>query len=62
MLRRRWYLEMEHVEREVELVINRRMKRLGGRWCRSNANSVVALRVLVLNDEWAHANSLRAVA
>lgn len=50
------------VEREVELVINRRMKKRGGRWCRCNADSVVALRVLVLNDEWEQANALRAAA
>ncbi len=48
------------VEREVELVINRRMKRRGGRWCRGNADSVVALRVQVLNAEWEHANALRS--
>ncbi len=53
------------VEREVELVINRRMKKRGGRWCRGNADSVVALRVLVLNDEWEqrqHANALTPAA
>ena len=44
------------VEREVELVINRRMKKRGGCWCRGNADSVVALRILVLNEEWETAN------
>ncbi len=50
------------VEREVELIINRRMKRQGGRWCRANADSLVALRVLVLNDQWDQATPLRTAA
>ncbi len=40
------------VEREVALVINRRMKKQGMRWCRGNADAVVALRACRLNDEW----------
>jgi hypothetical protein len=40
------------VEREVDLVINRRMKRQGMRWRRANADAVVALRVRTLNDDW----------
>jgi hypothetical protein len=40
------------VERAVALVINRRMKRQGMRWCRHNASSVVALRVRHLNADW----------
>lgn len=40
------------VERAVELVINRRMKKRGMRWRRGNADAVVALRVCRLNNEW----------
>jgi hypothetical protein len=40
------------VERAVALVINRRMKKRGMRWCRPNADAVVALRVCRLNEEW----------
>jgi hypothetical protein len=40
------------VERAVGLVINRRMKKRGMRWRRSNADAVVALRVCRLNDDW----------
>lgn len=40
------------VEREVALVINRRMKRQGMRWRRANADAVVALRVRAINDSW----------
>lgn len=40
------------VERAVELVINRRFKRRGMRWCRANADAVVALRVRTINTEW----------
>jgi hypothetical protein len=40
------------VEREVALVINRRMKRQGMRWHRTNADAVVALRVRTLNETW----------
>lgn len=41
------------VEREVALVINRRMKRQGMRWRRANADALVALRVRTINDTWA---------
>jgi hypothetical protein len=40
------------VERAVELVINRRLKRRGMRWCRANADALVALRVRTLNSDW----------
>ncbi len=40
------------VEREVEIVINRRLKRQGMRWLRANANAVVALRVRTINSDW----------
>lgn len=40
------------VEREVALVINRRMKRQGMRWRRANADALVALRVRAINDTW----------
>lgn len=40
------------VERQVELVINRRLKRRGMRWLRANADAVVALRVEQLNCDW----------
>ncbi len=40
------------VEREVALVINRRMKKQGMRWCRPNADGLVALRVRRLNEDW----------
>jgi hypothetical protein len=40
------------IERAVALVINRRMKRQGMRWCRHNASSLVALRVRQLNADW----------
>jgi len=40
------------VEREVALVINRRMKRQGMRWRRTNADAVVALRVRTINRTW----------
>jgi hypothetical protein len=40
------------VERAVELVINRRLKRQGMRWRRINADAVVALRVRILNQQW----------
>lgn len=40
------------IERAVALVINRRMKRQGMRWCRVNASTVVALRVRQLNADW----------
>jgi hypothetical protein len=50
------------VERAVELVINRRLKRRGMRWRRDNADAVVALRVLTLNAEWDATSERRAVA
>lgn len=40
------------VEREVDVVINRRLSKRGMRWKRDNADAVVALRVDALNDEW----------
>lgn len=40
------------VEREVALVINRRMKRQGMRWRRVNADAVVAVRVRTINQSW----------
>ncbi|HEU5374110.1 MAG TPA: ISKra4 family transposase [Ktedonobacteraceae bacterium] len=40
------------VERAVAVVINMRMKRRGMRWKRSNATSVVALRVQRINTDW----------
>jgi hypothetical protein len=40
------------VERAVALVINWRMKKRGMRWCRPNADAVVALRTCRLNDDW----------
>lgn len=40
------------VEREVEIVLNRRMKKQGMRWKRRNADAVVALRVERLNQTW----------
>jgi len=40
------------VEREVALVINRRMKRQGMRWRRTNADALVALRVRTINESW----------
>lgn len=40
------------VERAVDLVINRRMKRRGMRWKRANAGAVVSLRVKTINRQW----------
>jgi hypothetical protein len=40
------------VERAVALVINRRMKKQGMRWCGQNADGVVALRTCRLNADW----------
>ena len=40
------------VEREVELLVNRRQKRRGMRWRRDNAGAVLALRVRRLNEDW----------
>ena len=45
------------VEREVALVVNRRLKRQGMRWKRANANAVVALRVQHFNDHWERASA-----
>ncbi len=50
------------VERAVELVFNRRLKKRGMRWCRDNADAVVALRTCRLNDEWDEAVAARAAA
>ncbi len=40
------------VERQVELVLNRRLKRRGMRWLRPNADAVLALRLRQLNADW----------
>ena len=41
------------VEEAVDIVINRRLKcRSGMSWWRSNADGVVSLRTLMLNDDW----------
>lgn len=48
------------IERTVEIVINRRMKKRGMRWCRANATAVVALRADLLNDDWVTPQPLRA--
>ena len=41
------------VEKAVDIVINRRLKcRRAMRWRRNNADRVVALRTLILNDNW----------
>jgi len=48
------------IERAVALVINRRMKKRGMRWCRHNATAVVALRTDLLNDDWITPQRLRA--
>ncbi len=47
------------IERAVAIVINRRMKKRGMRWCRSNATAVVALRTDLLNDDWILPQRLR---
>ena len=47
------------VERAVELVINRRMKRRGMRWLRANADPLVTLRVRTLNQDWDDASQPR---
>lgn len=40
-------------EKEVDIVVNRRLKgRRGMRWWRVRADGVVALRLAILNDEW----------
>lgn len=48
------------IERAVAIVINRRMKKRGMRWCRSNATAMVALRADLLNDDWVTPQRLRA--
>ena len=48
------------IERAVTLVINRRMKKRGMRWCRHNATAIVALRTDLLNDDWVTPQRLRA--
>jgi hypothetical protein len=48
------------IERAVALVINRRMKKQGMRWCRPNATAVVALRADLLNEDWMTPQRLRA--
>jgi hypothetical protein len=48
------------IERAVTLVINRRMKKRGMRWCRPNATAVVALRTDLLNEDWILPQRLRS--
>ena len=48
------------IERAVSIVINRRMKKRGMRWCRQNATAIVALRADVLNEDWGTPQRLRA--
>jgi len=48
------------IERAVALVINRRMKKRGMRWCRPNGTAIVALRTDLLNDDWVTPQRLRA--
>jgi len=48
------------IERAVAIVINRRMKKRGMRWCRLNATAIVALRTDLLNDDWITPQRLRA--
>jgi hypothetical protein len=50
------------VEREVDLLINRRMKRRGMRWRRANADAVVALRVREYNATWDETSTSRPLA
>ncbi len=50
------------VEREVDLVINRRMKRQGMRWTRGTADGVVALRVREYNAAWDDPTADQALA
>ncbi len=47
------------IERAVAIVINRRMKKRGMRWCRSNATAIVALRTDLLNEDWVTPQRLR---
>jgi hypothetical protein len=48
------------IERAVALVINRRMKKRGMRWCRANATAMVALRTDLLNEDWILPQRLRS--
>ncbi|HEY1348035.1 MAG TPA: hypothetical protein VGF67_00245 [Ktedonobacteraceae bacterium] len=48
------------IECAVSIVINRRMKKRGLRWCRPNATAIVALRADWLNDDWVTPQRLRA--
>src|SRR2546423_9759859 len=48
------------IERAVAVVINRRMKKRGMRWCRPNATAVVALRTDLLNEDWILPQRLRS--
>ncbi len=48
------------IERAVALVINRRMKKRGMRWCRPNATAIVALQTDLLNDDWILPQRLRS--
>ncbi len=48
------------IERAVAIVINRRMKKRGMRWCRPNATAIVALRTDLLNDDWITPQRLRS--
>ena len=48
------------IERAVAIVINRRMKKRGMRWCRPNATAIVALRADLLNDDWESPQRVRA--
>ena len=69
---RRWIGSYEHwrklgypvgsgmIERAVALVINRRMKKRGMRWCRPNATAIVALRTDLLNEDWILPQQLRS--
>jgi hypothetical protein len=48
------------IERAVALVINRRMKKRGMRWLRTNATAMVALRTSLLNTDWQQPSQARA--
>ena len=48
------------IERAVAIMINRRMKKRGMRWCRPHATAVVALRTDVLNEDWILPQRLRS--
>lgn len=48
------------IERAVALVVNRRMKKRGMRWCRTNATAMVALRTDLLNDDWIAPQQMRS--